>query len=139
MICGLGGADVLVGRGADDVLVGGPGADYFVPGAGRDRVLGGLGNDFVLARDGKTRHRLRRLRLRPRAGSTGGSTSRSRATRDPVATRRASSSRAASSITAVAVAADQLERLRTGGLAELDPDVAALLAREAERQRTRSS
>jgi glycine hydroxymethyltransferase len=33
------------------------------------------------------------------------------------------------------VAADQLERLRTAGLAELDPDVAALLAREAERQR----
>ena len=41
MICGLGGADVLVGRGGDDVLVGGPGNDYLVPGAGRDRVLGG--------------------------------------------------------------------------------------------------
>ena len=35
----------------------------------------------------------------------------------------------------MAVAADQLERLRTAGLAELDPDVAALLTREAERQR----
>jgi glycine hydroxymethyltransferase len=33
------------------------------------------------------------------------------------------------------VAADQFERLRTAGLAELDPDVAALLTREAERQR----
>jgi glycine hydroxymethyltransferase len=35
----------------------------------------------------------------------------------------------------VAVAADQLERLRTGGLAEVDPDVAALIGREAARQR----
>jgi glycine hydroxymethyltransferase len=34
------------------------------------------------------------------------------------------------------VAADQLERLLTGGLAELDPDVAALIGREAERQRS---
>ena len=36
----------------------------------------------------------------------------------------------------MAVAADQLERLRTAGLAELDPDVAALLEREVERQRS---
>ena len=35
----------------------------------------------------------------------------------------------------MAVAADQLERLRTAGLAELDPDVATLLEREVERQR----
>jgi glycine hydroxymethyltransferase len=35
----------------------------------------------------------------------------------------------------VAVAADQLERLRTGGLAEHDPEVAALIGREVERQR----
>jgi glycine hydroxymethyltransferase len=35
----------------------------------------------------------------------------------------------------VAVAADQLERLRTGGLAEVDPDVATLIGREADRQR----
>jgi glycine hydroxymethyltransferase len=35
----------------------------------------------------------------------------------------------------VAVAADQLERLRTAGLAELDPDVAALIGRETDRQR----
>jgi glycine hydroxymethyltransferase len=35
----------------------------------------------------------------------------------------------------VAVAADQLDSLRTGGLAEHDPDVAALLGRELERQR----
>ena len=41
----------------------------------------------------------------------------------------------ASSIHGVAVAADQLERLRTGGLAEHDPDVAALIGREADRQR----
>jgi glycine hydroxymethyltransferase len=36
---------------------------------------------------------------------------------------------------AVAVAADQLDRLKTGGLAEHDPDVAALLGRELDRQR----
>ncbi|HEX5584356.1 serine hydroxymethyltransferase [Gaiella sp.] len=36
----------------------------------------------------------------------------------------------------MAVAADQLERLRTAGLGELDPDVAALIGREADRQRT---
>ena len=35
----------------------------------------------------------------------------------------------------MAVAADQLERLRTGGLAEVDPDVAALIGRETDRQR----
>ncbi len=35
----------------------------------------------------------------------------------------------------MAVAADHLERLRTGGLAEHDPDVAALIGREADRQR----
>jgi glycine hydroxymethyltransferase len=35
----------------------------------------------------------------------------------------------------VAVAADQLERLRTGGLADVDPDVAALIGRETDRQR----
>jgi glycine hydroxymethyltransferase len=35
----------------------------------------------------------------------------------------------------VAVAAEQFERLRTGGLAEHDPDVAALLERELDRQR----
>jgi len=35
----------------------------------------------------------------------------------------------------VAVAADQLERLRTVGLAEVDPDIAALIGREADRQR----
>jgi glycine hydroxymethyltransferase len=35
----------------------------------------------------------------------------------------------------VAVAADQLERLRTLGLSEIDPDVAALIGREADRQR----
>ena len=35
----------------------------------------------------------------------------------------------------MAVAADQLDRLRTAGLAELDPEVAALLERELERQR----
>ena len=35
----------------------------------------------------------------------------------------------------MAVAADQLDRLRTGGLAEHDPDVAALLGRELDRQR----
>ena len=35
----------------------------------------------------------------------------------------------------MAVAAEQFERLRTGGLAEHDPDVAALLRRELERQR----
>ena len=35
----------------------------------------------------------------------------------------------------MAVAADQLDSLRTGGLAEHDPDVAALLGRELERQR----
>ena len=35
----------------------------------------------------------------------------------------------------MAVAAEQFERLRTGGLAEHDPDVAALLGRELERQR----
>jgi len=35
----------------------------------------------------------------------------------------------------VAVAAEQFERLRTGGLAEHDPDIAALLGRELERQR----
>jgi glycine hydroxymethyltransferase len=35
----------------------------------------------------------------------------------------------------VAVAADHLERLRTGGLAEHDPEVAALIGREADRQR----
>ena len=53
MICGLGGADVLVGGGGDDVLSGGPGNDYLRPGAGRDRALGDSGNDFVGARDGK--------------------------------------------------------------------------------------
>ena len=37
--------------------------------------------------------------------------------------------------TAVAVAAEQFERLRTGGLAEHDPDVAALIGRELDRQR----
>ena len=35
----------------------------------------------------------------------------------------------------MAVAADQLERLRTLGLSEIDPDVAALIGREADRQR----
>ena len=35
----------------------------------------------------------------------------------------------------MAVAADQLDRLRTGGLAEHDPDVALLLGRELDRQR----
>jgi glycine hydroxymethyltransferase len=35
----------------------------------------------------------------------------------------------------VAVAADQFARLRTGGLAEHDPDVAALIGRELDRQR----
>ena len=35
----------------------------------------------------------------------------------------------------MAVAADQLERLRTAGLAEVDPDVAALIGQEADRQR----
>ena len=35
----------------------------------------------------------------------------------------------------MAVAADQLERLRTGGLAEVDPDVAALIGQETDRQR----
>ena len=35
----------------------------------------------------------------------------------------------------MAVAAEQFERLRTGGLAEHDPDVAALLERELDRQR----
>ena len=35
----------------------------------------------------------------------------------------------------MAVAADQLDRLRTGGLAEVDPDIAALIGREADRQR----
>jgi glycine hydroxymethyltransferase len=35
----------------------------------------------------------------------------------------------------VAVAADHLERLRTGGLAEHDPEIAALIGREADRQR----
>ncbi|HEY6077016.1 MAG TPA: serine hydroxymethyltransferase [Gaiella sp.] len=36
----------------------------------------------------------------------------------------------------MAVAAEQFERLRTGGLAEHDPDVAALLGRELDRQRS---
>jgi glycine hydroxymethyltransferase len=36
----------------------------------------------------------------------------------------------------VAVVAEQFERLRTGGLAEHDPDVAALLGRELDRQRS---
>jgi len=36
----------------------------------------------------------------------------------------------------VAVAADQLDRLRTQGLAEIDPDIAALIGREADRQRS---
>ena len=35
----------------------------------------------------------------------------------------------------MAVAADQLARLRTGGLAEHDPEIAALVHREADRQR----
>ena len=35
----------------------------------------------------------------------------------------------------MAVAADQLARLRTGGLAEHDPEIAALIGREADRQR----
>ena len=35
----------------------------------------------------------------------------------------------------MAVAADHLERLRTGGLAEHDPEIAALIGREADRQR----
>ena len=35
----------------------------------------------------------------------------------------------------MAVAAEQFERLRTGGLAEHDPDVAALIGRELDRQR----
>lgn len=35
----------------------------------------------------------------------------------------------------MALASDQLDRLRHGGLAETDPDVAGLLARELERQR----
>jgi glycine hydroxymethyltransferase len=35
----------------------------------------------------------------------------------------------------VAIAADHLERLRTGGLAEHDPEIAALIGREADRQR----
>jgi glycine hydroxymethyltransferase len=35
----------------------------------------------------------------------------------------------------VAVAADQFERLRTGGLAEQDPEIASLLGQELERQR----
>jgi len=35
----------------------------------------------------------------------------------------------------VAVAADHLARLRTGGLAEHDPEIAALIGREADRQR----
>ncbi len=35
----------------------------------------------------------------------------------------------------MAIAADQLDRLKTGGLAEHDPDVAALLGRELDRQR----
>ena len=35
----------------------------------------------------------------------------------------------------MAVAAEQFERLRTGGLADHDPDVAALLGRELDRQR----
>ncbi len=36
----------------------------------------------------------------------------------------------------MAVAFDQLDRLRTGSLAEHDPEIAALIGREAERQRT---
>ena len=36
----------------------------------------------------------------------------------------------------MAVAADQLDRLRTQGLAEIDPDIAALIGREADRQRS---
>ena len=36
----------------------------------------------------------------------------------------------------MAVAAEQFERLRTGGLAEHDPDVAALIGRELDRQRS---
>ena len=35
----------------------------------------------------------------------------------------------------MAIAADTLDRLRTGGLADVDPEVATLLARETERQR----
>ena len=35
----------------------------------------------------------------------------------------------------MAVAADHLERLRTGVLAEHDPEIAALIGREADRQR----
>ena len=35
----------------------------------------------------------------------------------------------------MAVAADHLARLRTGGLAEHDPEIAALIGREADRQR----
>ena len=35
----------------------------------------------------------------------------------------------------MAIAADHLERLRTGGLAEHDPEIAALIGREADRQR----
>ncbi|HEY7177855.1 MAG TPA: serine hydroxymethyltransferase [Gaiella sp.] len=35
----------------------------------------------------------------------------------------------------MAVAADQFERLRTGGLADVDPEIASLIGREADRQR----
>ena len=35
----------------------------------------------------------------------------------------------------MAIAADHLERLRTGGLAEVDPEIAALIGRELDRQR----
>ena len=158
MICGLGGADMLIGLGKDDILVGGPGNDYLRPGSGRDRVLCGAGNDYVAARDGaadvvlggpgRDRGRLdRRLdRMLSRtvsrpAPSTfpGRGIRRVPLTCIPGACRRrgrATRGRPSSSIGDVAVAAEQFERLRTGGLAEHDPDVAALLGRELERQRS---
>src|SRR4029453_14702519 len=91
---------------------------------------------------------VRWVRLRPRQGRSSprrrdvrdadpvtapGAQSRALAEAEAEEARR---SRRASSIRPVAVAADQLERLRTGGLAELDPDVAALIGREVERQRS---
>ena len=137
VICGLGGADVLVGRGGNDVLVGGPGNDYALPGTGRDVVLAGAGNDFVARARRAAGPDRRRVRRGSRRGSTGGSTRSSpraawRRARCPTEVGHGGE---ASRIPAVAVAADHLERLRTGGLAEHDPEIAALIGREADRQR----
>ena len=123
------GADRLVGGPGGDTLSGGSLGDILLGGAGRDVLLGGSGNDVLLARDGGrdvvdggpgAEHGARRSRTRSRLSRT------ALVARQPPP---------ASSIRSMAVAAETLAQLRAGGLADVDPEIATLLGREAERQR----